>query len=146
MPPRRRGRQPDVRPPLKGISKFAPKLCPPLHALVFLSSSLLPVRLVPSISDGDSAILALLPRSVFPSVRPSLSPTHISPTLTFMVMTSNERTKKEGGRRRARRREGRTRFRRRTMGIAVQTMETETEGDMGGRDGAPFHARYIQPG
>ena len=99
MPPRRRrGRQPDVRSPLKGISKFAPKLCPPLHALVFLPSSLPPS--IPSRSFDFRRRLchSCLTPSLCPSVRPSLSPTHISPTLTFMVMTSNENVQRRKAR------------------------------------------------
>ena len=148
MPPRRRGRQPDVRPPLKGISKFAPKLCPPLHALVFLPRpSLLPVRLVPSISDGDCAILASLPRSVRLSVRPSLSFSNSYFSNFDFYGNDIEPTYEEGRRAPEGETEGsKDAFSSQNDGNCSSNDGTETEGEMEGRDRAPFHARYFRPG
>ena len=60
-------------------------------------------------------------------------------------MTSNERTKKEGERRRATRRKDA--FSSQNDGnCSSNDGDGDGKGDMGGRDGAPFHARYFRPG
>ena len=92
---------------------------------------------LPSVSflRFQAASLPFLPHSPPVRARPSfplsLSPTHISPTLTFMVMTSNERTKGRTNASAEQRRTTWRHFRRRTMGIVVQT--TERKGKREGR-------------
>ena len=116
MPPPRAAPQSDIRHPLKGISKLEPKVCSPFHR----SRARPPSSLTPRSFDFRRRLRhSCLPHSPF--VRPSfpLSNSYFS---NFDFYGNDiERT--------AERTRARTwgRFRRRTMGIVVQTTERKRE-------------------